>query len=353
VRMSSESGIKYMLQSAHFQQLSPAINSEKSNSIKTFDFSLVIPVYLNEENIPDLLDAINLLEKKLNGTLEIVFVVDGSPDRSYVLLAEALSSYPIASQLLSLSRNFGSFAAIRVGIEVARGKHVAVIAADLQEPPELVQSFFDILQRDEADVVFGMRTSREDSFFYRWCSEIFWALYRRFVIPDIPKGGIDIFACNQHVKEAVLQIAEPNSSLIAQLIWVGFRRKFVPYIRRRREKGKSAWKLGRRFRYMLDSLFSFSDLPVMLLLWVGGSGMAISILLGLVTLFARLAGNIKVPGYTPLILVQLFFFSLLLLSQGIIGSYLWRAFENTKKRPLTLVRLHTYFDSEKNIQNTR
>jgi glycosyltransferase involved in cell wall biosynthesis len=342
-----------MVHAVHSRQLSSSLNSEKSGPNGTFDFSLVIPVYLNEENIFDLLEAITSLEKKLNGALEVVFVVDGSPDRSYVLLAEALPSYPIASQLLALSRNFGSFAAIRIGIEVARGRHIAVMAADLQEPPELLQSFFDILKRDEADVVFGMRTGREDSFFSRWSSDIFWSLYRRFVIPDIPKGGIDIFACNQQVKEAVLQISEPNSSLIAQLIWVGFRRKFVSYTRRKREKGKSAWKFGRRFRYMLDSLFSFSDLPVMLLLWLGGTGMAISVLLGLITLFARLAGNIKVPGYTPLILVQLFFFSLLLLSQGIIGSYLWRAFENTKRRPLTLVRLHTYFDSEKNIQNTR
>jgi len=341
-----------MMHSAHFQQPGP-IDPEKSGSDKTFDFSLVVPVYLNEENISDLLEAVSSLEKKLNGTLEVVFVVDGSPDRSYVMLAEALSSYPIASQLLALSRNFGSFAAIRVGIEVARGKYVAVMAADLQEPPELVQSFFDILQRDEADVVFGTRTGREDDFFYRWCSEIFWALYRRFVIPDIPKGGIDIFACNQKVKEAVLQITEPNSSLIAQLIWVGFRRKFISYMRRRRGKGKSAWNFRRRLRYMLDSLFSFSDLPVMLLLWVGGVGMAVSILLGLVTLIARLTGNINVPGYTNLILVELFFFSLLLLSQGIIGSYLWRAFENTKKRPLTLVSLHSYFDTEKNFQDMR
>jgi len=338
-----------MVQSAYFPRSNQSINAEERGLYDSFDFSLIIPVYLNEGSILDLLETIQSHGKKLDGTLEIVFVVDGSPDRSYELLADALSSYPIASQLLALSRNFGSFAAIRVGMEVARGRNIAVMAADLQEPPELVQSFFDILRRDEADVVFGMRTGREDSFINRWCSGIFWALYRRFVVPDIPKGGIDIFACNQHVKEAILQIAEPNSSLIAQLIWVGFRRKFVPYIRRRREKGKSAWKFKRRFRYMLDSLFSFSDLPVMLLLWVGGFGVAISTVVGLATLFARLAGYIHVPGYTPLILVQLFFASLLLLSQGIIGSYLWRAFENTKRRPLSLVRLHTYFDAGKPI----
>jgi glycosyltransferase involved in cell wall biosynthesis len=337
--------------SARFQDSSPLPDSGGNRQDCTFDFSLVIPVYLNEENISDLLEAVASLSNELDGTFEVVFVVDGSPDRSYLMLAEALPSYPVASQLLALSRNFGSFAAIRSGIEVARGRYLAVMAADLQEPPELLKSFFDVLRRDEADVVFGMRTGREDSFLYRWPSEIFWSLYRRFVIPDIPKGGIDIFACNRQVKDAVLQISEPNSSLIAQLLWVGFRRKYVPYTRRRREKGKSAWKFGRKVRYMLDSLFSFSDLPVLLLLWLGGGGVAISLVLGLITLFARLAGTIKVPGYTPLVLVQLFFFSLLLLSQGIIGSYLWRAFENTKKRPITLVRLRTCFDAKNNTRD--
>ncbi|MGD0280879.1 MAG: glycosyltransferase family 2 protein [Dissulfurispiraceae bacterium] len=332
-----------MLSDDH-QPHGPSYKQEKGVQGKGLDFSLVIPVYLNEENISDLLEALILLEKSLRGSLEVVFVVDGSPDHSYVLLQKALSSYPIPSQLIALSRNFGSFAAIRIGLEAARGKYAAVMAADLQEPPELIKSFFDVLQRDEADVAFGMRTGREDNFLYRWSSEIFWALYRRFVLSDVPKGGIDIFACNQYVKEAVLQITEPNSSLIAQLIWVGFRRKFIPYKRRKREKGKSAWKLRSRLRYMFDSLFSFSDLPIMLLLWIGGLGVGVSLVLVFVTLIARLTGHIKIPGYTNLILVQSLSASLLLLSQGIIGSYLWRTFENTKRRPLSLVRLHTYFD---------
>lgn len=336
-----------------FPQPGPALCAPRTAQDKTFDFSLVVPVYMNEANIPDLLEAVASLAKKLAGTLEVVFVVDGSPDRSYGLLADALPSYLIPAQLLALSRNFGAFAAIRVGIEVARGNSIGVTAADLQEPPELLESFFNLLGRGEADIVFGVRAGRDDGFFSQLCSNLFWSLYRRFVIADVPKGGIDVFACNAQVKQAVLQISEPNSSLIAQLIWVGFRRTFVPYTRRKRLKGKSAWKFGRRFRYMLDSLFSFSDLPVMLLLWLGAAGLAISTLLGLVTLVAKLAGDIKVPGYTAIILVQLFFFSLLLLSQGIIGSYLWRAFENTKRRPLTLVRLHSCFDSETDPRNSK
>jgi polyisoprenyl-phosphate glycosyltransferase len=308
------------------------------------DCSLIVPVYKNEENIEDLLQALTDLHRNMTSSLEIVFVVDGSPDRSYSLLTEALPFCPFKSQLIALSRNFGSFAAICVGIEVAQGKYFAVMAADLQEPPDLMRSFFEILQSEGADVVFGVRSGRSDGRLNQLCSETFWSVYRKLVIPDIPKGGVDVFACNQAVRNAVLQISEPNSSLIAQLFWVGFRRKFVTYQRRCREKGTSAWRFSSRFRYMLDSIFSYSDWPVLMLLWIGGIGVSVSVIIGLITLVGYLLGYINVPGYTTIILLLVFFSSLSLLTQGVIASYLWRAFENTKRRPLALIRMRTEYN---------
>ncbi|TGU70205.1 glycosyltransferase [Geomonas terrae] len=310
----------------------------------TPDYSLIIPVYKNEENIDDLLMALTRLHEAVGGKMEVVFVVDGSPDHSYALLYEALPRAGFPSQLVALSRNYGSFAAIRIGLEIACGKYCAVMAADLQEPPELITSFFAVLDQGEADVVFGMRTGRDDGFFSGLCSAAFWALYRKLVSPDMPKGGVDLFGCNQLVRKAILSISEPNSSLVAQLFWVGFRRKFIPYRRLPREKGKSAWKFRSRFKYMLDSIFSYSELPVIILLWTGGIGLAVSFFFGITTLLAHLLGYIEVPGYTTLILLQVFFASSLLFTQGIIASYLWRAFENTKKRPLALVQNHTEFN---------
>lgn len=324
--------------------------SYKNTIIKTdgnelFDFSLVIPVYMNEENIPDLLNLIKLLKTNLKGLFEVIFVVDGSPDRSYELLSEMLPTFKLSSQLLLLSRNFGSFTAIRVGIEVARGKYIAVMSADLQEPIDLILSFFDLLKKNEADIVFGVRRSRKDNIVNKLCSNLFWTFYRKFVMSDIPKGGIDVFAINDKVKNAILNIVEPNSSLISQLMWVGFRRRFVQYNRLERMKGKSAWNMSRRFRYMLDSFFSFSDLPITMLLLTGAIGIFISTLLMMIVLFSKITGKIDVPGYTAIVTLQLFFFSLLLFTQGIIGSYLWRTFENTKKRPLSFVQIHSYFNS--------
>jgi glycosyltransferase involved in cell wall biosynthesis len=299
--------------------------------------SIVFPIYRNQANIPSLLQAVADFHQRYRGDIEFVFVIDGSPDESGALLICALKSSGYDYKIIFHSRNFGSFTAIRTGLEHAAGKHVAAMAADLQEPPELIVEFFAKLDKDEADVVFGQRVGRSDPPVSRFLSRTFWAVYRRVVLPGMPSGGVDIFACNRQVLEAILSIEEPNSSLVVQLFWVGFRREFVPYRRREREHGKSGWSLARRFRYMMDSIFSFSDLPIMLTLWVGFVGCALSFVFALVTVIARLLGHIDAAGYTTLVLLIVGFGSASLMVQGVLGCYLWRTVENTKSRPLRII----------------
>jgi polyisoprenyl-phosphate glycosyltransferase len=313
------------------------------SGVDVIEFSLVVPVYRNEENIPDLIEAVGDLLTRRGTSAEVIFVVDGSPDRSHELLRATLPHQPWRSQLVTHSRNFGSFAAIRTGMTVANGKAIAVMAADLQEPPELVIQFWDILARDQADVVFGKRIARNDSFASRLSSSIFWAVYRKLVFPDIPDGGVDMFAVNARAKDAVLSISEPNSSLIGQLFWVGFRRKFVPYERSARRAGRSGWTIRRKMIYMVDSFIAFSDLPIIFQIWLGLLGVLVSGATGAVVVIARIAGWITLKGYTPVILMVAFVGSFLLLSQGILGLYLWRTFENTKRRPLSIVSEHLHF----------
>lgn len=297
--------------------------------------SLVIPIYRNAENIPALLVALDELSNKLAGDIEVIFVIDGSPDNSGELILAAERRY--TSRVIFHSRNFGSFTAIRTGLEYSRGKYVAAMAADLQEPPELILQFFELLSRDEFDVVFGQRTSRNDPSITTFLSGAYWALYRRLVLPAMPKGGVDVFGCNRNVVETILSIEEPNSSLVAQLFWAGYRRGFVSYERRPRLAGKSAWSLRRRLRYMMDSIFSYTDLPIVLLLWLGVAGCLSSLVFGLITFISWLYGAIDARGYTTIVILISFFGSLNLLVQGIVGSYLWRTFENTKKRPLRVI----------------
>lgn len=298
-------------------------------------YSLVVPVYRNEANIPALLAAIAGLHRELGPSFEAVFVVDGSPDASHERLQQALPAQPFASTLVALARNFGAFAAIRHGLGMARGRQIAVMAADLQEPPALV---VELLRRVEggADVAFGTREGRNDPALSRALSNAYWSLYRRWVMPDIPRGGVDIFAVSQRVRDALLTLPEANTSLLAQLFWLGGRRAFVPYVRQQREIGRSAWTFRKKLRYLMDSVFAFTDLPIRVLFGLGLVGVTVSAVLALVVLAAKLSGHVAVPGYAATILVVLFFGAFNALGLGIIGSYVWRAFENTKQRPLTI-----------------
>lgn len=300
-------------------------------------FSLIIPVYKNEANIPPLLEAVQNLRDRIDDDFEVIFVVDGSPDRSYPVLRDALPATGLNAQLIALSRNFGSLAAIRAGLERAQGDNMAVMAADLQEPPELVIGMQQALAADECDVVYGLRQRRGDPWHTRVASSLFWGAYRRFVAPDIPKGGVDTFGITAAVRDQILGLTERNSSLVGLLFWIGFRRKGLPYDRADREIGTSSWTFVKKWKYMQDSIFSFSDLPISLLLILGFGGLAISIVLGLVVFLSALFGQIDVPGYAATMLVILFFSTLQLLSLGVLGIYLWRVFENTKGRPLHIV----------------
>ncbi len=300
-------------------------------------YSLIIPVYKNEGSIPDLLAVLSDMNTKLADKLEVVMVVDGSPDNCYSILRERLPEMPFTSQLLLHSRNYGSFAAIRAGMQVASGNYFAVMAADLQEPPELALEFFQLLEADEADVVVGTRDARNDPLRSRWSSEIFWWVYRKFIIKEVPPGGVDMFGCNRQFRNELLSLDESNSSLIGLLFWLGFRRKTVAYQRRERQHGVSAWTFKKKINYLMDSIFSFSDLPLKLLISFGGAGVLFSVLFGMLVLLLKVTGWVEVPGYTATVLIVLFFGALNTAGIGLLGAYVWRAYANTQGRPISVV----------------
>ena len=298
--------------------------------------TLVIPVYKNEGSIPDLLAAVAGLHQQLEGELQTIFVIDGSPDRCYELLRDALPSQPFQSKLALLSRNFGSFSAIRAGLELCESERYAVMAADLQEPPELVLEMDTVLRLEPVDIVVGTRESRNDPISSRIPAQLFWWLYRKYVIHDVPPGGVDVFGCNRAFRDTLLKLDERHSSLIAQIFWLGFRRKLISYVRQPRQHGESAWTLRKKINYLMDSVFAFTDLPIRLLVRVGGSTAVLAGLLGLVIAGGKLMGLISVPGYAMTMLTIIFLGAINLFGLGIVGSYAWRAYENTKGRPHTI-----------------
>lgn len=312
--------------------------SPTSTSIESIDegkdmFTLVVPVFNNEGSIPELIQTVSVLNQSLSGNLDAVFVDDGSPDRSRELLEKHLPGAGYRARIVILSRNFGSFAAIRAGLGVGAGDYFAVMAADLQEPLELVLRFHEVLMTGTCDVVVGTRESRCDPLATRIASNLFWGAYRLFAQRNVPPGGVDVFGCTRRFRDEILALPENNSTLVGLIFWLGFRRAEVRYARRARRHGASGWGFKRKVRYLLDSTFAFGDLPIRVLSLVGIMGMSASALLASVVLAARTFGNVTVPGYTATVLVVMFFGGLNSLGLGIVGEYVWRAFENTKKRP--------------------
>jgi polyisoprenyl-phosphate glycosyltransferase len=297
--------------------------------------SLVVPIYNNEGSIEALVAAVEQVAVRSQGSLEAIFVVDGGQDESHRLLLEALERRGASARVAEHSRNFGAFAAVRTGMSLATGRYVAVMSADLQEPPDLIVEFFERLAGGGVDIVAGERRSRDDR--GDGAARIYWRLYRRFVLGEIPPGGVDVFACTRAVRDVVCSLEDVHTSLVAQLFWVGFKRELIPYDRIPRPR-KSGWTFRRKFRYLADSVFAFTDLPVRALWTVGVLGIAISVIAGSIVLVARLLGAITVPGYAGIALTLLFFLGLNSLGLGIIGSYVWRAYEGVKRRPGAIVR---------------
>jgi len=297
--------------------------------------SLVVPVYGNSGSIEPLVETVEGIERQVEGGLETIFVVDGSPDDSGEKLLAALAGRKITAQVVDHARNFGSFAAIRTGMSRARGKYIAVMAADLQEPPELVVEFLRRLSSGKVDVVAGQRRSRDDR--GDTASKLYWSLYRRFIMPEVPPDGVDVFACTAAVRDVVCSLESVHTSLVAQLFWVGFRRELVPYDRRP-SPGPSGWTFRRKLRYLSDSVFAFTDLPVRALWLIGLLGLVLGAILAAAVVIARVSGAIDVPGYTATVLLIVFFGSLNMVGLGIIGSYVWRAYDTVKGRPGAIVR---------------
>jgi polyisoprenyl-phosphate glycosyltransferase len=308
-------------------------------------YSVVVPIYGNRDSLPTLVDRLALVSQQRGGGLEGVFVVDGSPDDSLEVLRATLRDGRLEAQVLSHSRNFGSISAVRSGLAVARGDFIGVMAADLQEPAEVVESFFDALESGECEIALGERVGRDDPALSSAVARMYWRIYQRFINREIPTGGIDVFGCTRAVAERIVSFPEAHTSLIGLLFWLGFRRKFIQYRRGPRHSGTSSWTLRRKLRYLFDSIYAFTDLPIIILQIIGVVGTLASFVIGVIVLVGWIAGAVKQPGYTPLMIAIAGATSALLLALGVVGSYVWRTYENSKGRPLALIASHEYFET--------
>ena len=301
--------------------------------MNSYSVSIVVPVYKNEGSIEHLLNRISEISGAVTGSVEAVFVVDGSPDKSLDALRSSLPRGGFDARVLLLSRNFGAFSAIRAGLREARGEATVVMAADLQEPTSLILDMLGIVQRDEADVAVGVRRSRKDGVVSRTLSAVFWKVFNRVSSLELPRGGVDIFALSRSARETLNSFEESSTSLIGLIYWMGFRRQEVPYHRVERQVGKSSWSLQKRINYAKDSITAFSEFPLSVFLWSGVIGAVVSLAFAFIGAFQYIFTSDHQSQREITAIGLLFVASYLMAGLGIIGTYLWRLAENVRNRP--------------------
>ncbi len=301
-------------------------------------FSIVVPVYHNASSLPDLLRELKAVaDKNPEDDFEFIFVDDGSADDSFSVLLALASAEP-RMQVVKLSRNFGSNPAIMAGMSRASGDAVAAIAADLQDPPALLHDMI-ALWRGDHKVVIAARRGREDPFPTSLLSDAFYWLFRRYAIKAMPERGFDFFLIDRQVCALINEIQENNAYLMGLILWLGFEPRIVYYDRqaRKQEYGQSMWSVKRKLKYFVDSFVAFSYFPIRLASALGLLFSLLGLLYALWVIFARLALGIEAEGWASLMIVVLLAAGVQMLILGIIGEYMWRSLDETRRRPRFII----------------
>lgn len=302
--------------------------------------TVVVPVFHNAPSLPELHCRLVALERSADVALEIIYVDDGSTDDSSRALAD-LADRDARVRVVRLARNFGSFIAIRAGLDhVADADCVAVLSADLQDPPELLGRML-AAWREGSQVVLAVRRRRDDPLLSRcFACTANWML-RKMALPDLPVGGFDFFLIDSKVLHVLRQFREHSTSLIGLLLWTGFRRALVSYDRLPRPFGRSMWRFARKVDYALDSLTGFSRAPLRAITLAGAAVLLLGLFLTAWSAASIIRGYASVSNWAWLANGLLVFWGAQLFSIGLLGEYLWHCLEESKARPLYVVASDT------------
>jgi polyisoprenyl-phosphate glycosyltransferase len=299
--------------------------------------SLIIPVLNEEENIPHLVAAVDAaFAQSADVELEMLFVDDGSKDATYAVLSELAARDPRV-KALRFARNFGSHAALLAGFTHCTGDAGAYLAADLQDPPEMMLTML-AKWREGAFVVWGTREQRDDPLSARLFSRLYSSLMRRIALRDMPSTGLDLCLVDRRVMEAVVAMREKNTSIFGLILWTGFPQVFVPYHRQSRKRGKSRWTLGKKLKLVVDSFVSFSFTPIRLVTYMGVGLSMLGFAYGAFIAVRALMGLTPVGGWATLVTLLVTLSGVQLLMLGIVAEYLWRTFDEARGRPPYVLR---------------
>jgi glycosyltransferase involved in cell wall biosynthesis len=299
--------------------------------------SFVIPVYRNER-------AVTLTYQKIKGALasdlsgytyEFVFVDDGSDDGSLAELLHLRETDPRV-RIISFTRNFGQMAAILAGLKSATGDLVLHLSADLQDPIELIPRMVRDYESG-SELVIGHRAEREDKWTSRLTSRLFYRIIR-LSFPAMPAGGFDYVLMARRVADSFNSIEVRNRFFQGDLLWMGYKTTFIPYTRAKRTIGRSQYTFAKRLKNSLDAILDSSYLPIRFISGAGALVALIGFLYALDIAYWRFTHDVPFPGQAPIMILILFIGGVLMLMLGIIGEYVWRIYDEVKRKPNYVVR---------------
>jgi glycosyltransferase involved in cell wall biosynthesis len=313
-----------------------AITAAWNSSFITPSLSIVVPVFNEEENLPALYARLTDVLKEIGLEYEIVYVDDGSRDKSNELLQQlAAQDWRVA--IIELARNFGHQVAISAGLDYSRGAAVIVMDGDLQDPPEVLPKFI-ARWREGYDVVYAVREKRKESWPKRAAYAGFYRLVRRVANIEIPLDSGDFCIMDRRVVDLLVSMPERNRFVRGIRSWVGFKQVGLSYERQARNAGKPKYSFSKLLYLALDGLVSFSFIPLRFISILGFSVSLLSILLAVFYAVKKMTTGLSPPGFATTVVAIFFLAGIQLITIGVIGEYVGRIFEEVKRRPLYVTR---------------
>ncbi len=301
------------------------------------DLSVIIPIYNEKDNIPELYQRLTSVANKISARYELIFVNDGSRDASLHKLIE-LSKQDNHVFYINFSRNFGHQIAVTAGLDLCSGQAVVIIDADLQDPPEIIEELYH-KYKEGYEVVYAKRSKRKgESWFKLLTAKVFYRLLVKITSIKIPVDTGDFRLVDRKIVDYLKLMPEQNKFLRGQIAWLGFNQTYVEYERQERKHGVTGYPFSKMLRFALDGITSFSDKPLTLVMQAGIGVSFIAFLVILYTLYGYFIGKQTVPGWASTMVSILFLGGIQLISIGIIGLYLSRINKNVINRPLYLIQ---------------
>ncbi|ACB53306.1 glycosyl transferase, family 2 [Crocosphaera subtropica ATCC 51142] len=308
-----------------------------SFNLNQVEISIIVPCYNEEEGLDRLFERLFTVLNHLNLSYEIVCIDDGSRDRTLEGLIDYHRRYS-AIKVISLSRNFGKDIALTAGLENAQGQAIIPIDADLQDPPELIEQLIE-KWRQGYDVVYGKRRSRQgESWVKRTTANAFYRIISRISSVPIPRDTGDFRLLDRRVVDAIKTMPERTRFMKGLFAWVGFKQTYILYDRPNRLQGTTKWNYWKLWNFALDGITSFSLVPLKVWSYLGLFLSVLAFTYGSFLIIRTIILGIDVPGYASLMVTMLFIGGVQLITLGILGEYLGRIYEETKQRPLYLIR---------------